>query len=77
MKNIKFLIFAITGAMFVSCDTDEFLNPLPDSVIVAETFFKTDADVLINVPSTDTPRIQESHILVGHLICELTENHMF
>lgn len=32
--------------MFVSCDADEFLNPLPDSVIVAETFFKTDADVL-------------------------------
>lgn len=49
MKYIKFLIFAITGAMFVSCDTDEFLNPLPDSVIVAETFFKTDADVLSGI----------------------------
>ena len=35
MKYIKFLIFAVTGAMFVSCDTDEFLNPLPDSVIVS------------------------------------------
>jgi len=45
MKYIKFLIFAITGAMFVSCDTDEFLNPLPDSAIVAETFFQSDEDV--------------------------------
>lgn len=35
------------------------------------------ADILINVPSTDTPRIQESHILIGHIICELVENGMF
>ena len=49
MKYIKFLMFAITGAMFVSCDADEFLNPLPDSVIVAETFFQTDDDVLSGI----------------------------
>lgn len=35
------------------------------------------ADVLINVPSTDTPRIQEVHILVGHIICELVELELF
>jgi len=35
------------------------------------------SDILINVPSTDTPRIQESHILVGHIICEIVENEMF
>lgn len=29
--------------------------------------------ILINVPSTDTPRIQESHIMIGHIICELVE----
>ncbi|MEZ4721655.1 MAG: D-sedoheptulose 7-phosphate isomerase [Flavobacteriales bacterium] len=34
-------------------------------------------DVLINIPSTDTPRIQESHILVGHIICQLVEEVMF
>lgn len=34
-------------------------------------------DVLINVPSTDTPRIQESHILVGHIICQLVEQQYF
>ncbi len=34
-------------------------------------------DYLLNVPSTDTPRIQESHILTGHIICELVEQRLF
>ena len=34
-------------------------------------------DYLINIPSNDTPRIQESHILVGHIICELVEANIF
>ena len=34
-------------------------------------------DVLINIPSSDTPRIQESHITVGHIICELVEATLF
>ena len=29
--------------------------------------------ILLNVPSTDTPRIQECHIMIGHIICELVE----
>ena len=32
---------------------------------------------LINVPSTDTPRIQEAHILIGHIICENVESALF
>ena len=35
------------------------------------------ADLLINIPSTDTPRIQEAHITVGHIICELVEQAIF
>lgn len=35
------------------------------------------SDVLLNVPSTDTPRIQESHILIGHIICQLVEETIF
>ncbi len=35
------------------------------------------SDYLINVPSTDTPRIQESHILLGHIVCELVEKEYF
>ena len=35
------------------------------------------SDYLINIPSDTTPRIQESHILVGHIICELVEQNIF
>ena len=38
---------------------------------------KSLSDHLINVPSTDTPRIQESHIMVGHIICQLVEAKYF
>lgn len=38
---------------------------------------KDASDYLINVPSTDTPRIQESHIMLGHIICELVEAKLF
>ena len=34
-------------------------------------------DYLINIPSKDTPRIQESHILFGHIICQLVEEKYF
>jgi D-sedoheptulose 7-phosphate isomerase len=35
------------------------------------------SDFLLNVPSKNTPRIQESHILLGHIICELVEEKYF
>lgn len=35
------------------------------------------SDFLINIPSTDTPRIQECHMLLGHTICELVEMAQF
>jgi len=38
---------------------------------------KENSDYLINIPSADTPRIQESHITVGHIICEIVENNLF
>ena len=38
---------------------------------------KEHADFLLNVPSKDTPRIQESHIMVGHIICQIVEATMF
>ena len=34
-------------------------------------------DYLLNMPSSDTPRIQECHMLVGHTICELVEAALF
>ncbi|MBI1344478.1 MAG: SIS domain-containing protein [Terrimonas sp.] len=35
------------------------------------------SDYLVNIPAKDTPRIQESHIMVGHIICELVEKKLF
>ncbi len=34
-------------------------------------------DILLNVPSSDTPRIQEAHILLGHILCEIVEENLF
>lgn len=34
-------------------------------------------DFLINVPCTETPRIQESHIMLGHILCEHIEALLF
>lgn len=34
-------------------------------------------DYLINVPSNDTPRIQECHIMIGHIVCQLVEEQLF
>jgi len=35
------------------------------------------SDYLFNVPSKNTPRIQESHIMIGHIICQLAEEQYF
>lgn len=35
------------------------------------------SNFILNIPSIDTPRIQESHIMVGHIICELIENKIY
>lgn len=48
MKYIKYLVFTVT-AFLMSCTADEFLNPLPDTVVVEESFFQTDADVEASV----------------------------
>lgn len=38
---------------------------------------KEHVDLLLNVPSEETPRIQESHILIGHILCDLVERGLF
>ncbi len=38
---------------------------------------KEHSKYIIEIESNDTPRIQESHILVGHIICEIVENNLF
>jgi len=38
---------------------------------------KDQCDHLLNMPSSDTPRIQECHMLLGHIICQLVEEALF
>jgi D-sedoheptulose 7-phosphate isomerase len=38
---------------------------------------KEKCTLLLNVPSIDTPRIQEVHIMLGHILCELVEEKLF
>ncbi|VXB19115.1 RagB/SusD family nutrient uptake outer membrane protein [Maribacter litoralis] len=49
MKHIKYIILAVTVSVFVSCDTEEFLNPLPDTAVAVDGFFQSDADVLSGI----------------------------
>ncbi len=44
MRYIKYLTLTVI-TFLISCDANEFLNPLPDTVVVEESFFQTDADV--------------------------------
>jgi len=38
---------------------------------------KTLCSLLLNVPSNDTPRIQEVHIMLGHIVCQIVESTLF
>jgi len=38
---------------------------------------KDKVDICLNIPSNDTPRIQEGYMLAGHIICELVEKELF
>lgn len=49
MKLTKYLLIAITGGIFYSCDVEEFLNPLPETAVTAESYFQSDADVLSGI----------------------------
>lgn len=49
MKFIKYIILAVFGSVFFSCDVDEFLNPLPESAVTVDSYFQSDADVLTGI----------------------------
>jgi D-sedoheptulose 7-phosphate isomerase len=38
---------------------------------------KAHCDLLVAIPSSDTPRIQECHMLLGHTICEMVESQLY
>ena len=43
----------------------------------ADGALQQQAELCLKVPSQQTPRIQECHILIGHILCEIVENHLF
>lgn len=38
---------------------------------------KACCDLLVAIPSVDTPRIQECHMVIGHAVCEIVEKELF
>jgi D-sedoheptulose 7-phosphate isomerase len=69
--NSRNVIEAIKAAKNVGMITVGLTGNNQDSRIYKE------ADHCIGVPSTSTPRIQEAHILIGHMICEYIELQLF
>jgi len=68
--NSKNIINALEMASTKSMSTISFTGATGGKM-------KDISDILINVPSSDTPRIQESHIMIGHIICQLVEEKYF
>lgn len=68
--NSKNILNAFTAAKELKVTTIGFTGESGGKMRAA-------SDFLINVPSNDTPRIQESHIMIGHIICELVEEKIF
>ena len=68
--NSANIIKAFEAAKEKNCITIAFTG-------ITGGLMKSISDYLIPVPSADTPRIQESHIMVGHIICQLVEENYF
>ena len=48
-----------------------------DAALIFEMNWDKYCDYIIHVPSSSTPTIQESHIMIGHIICALVEEAIF
>ena len=68
--NSKNVINAIKKAKEKSMITIGFLGE-------NKTIMNDYCDITINIPSDDTARVQESHIKVGHIICQIVEDKLF
>ena len=44
---------------------------------VNRTIMNDYCDITINIPSNDIARVQESHIKIGHIICQIIEEKLF
>ncbi|MEW6088277.1 MAG: SIS domain-containing protein [bacterium] len=69
--NSKNIIEAINTAKGMKIKTIGLTNNNKNNLISRVS------DVCINVPSSSTPRVQEAHILIGHVLCEFLESGLF
>ena len=69
--NSKNVIEAIKVAKNIGIKTIGFGGNNKDSLIFRMS------DCYFSIPSNSTPRIQEAHILIGHIICEIVERNLF
>ncbi|MGQ9746084.1 MAG: D-sedoheptulose-7-phosphate isomerase [Dissulfurimicrobium sp.] len=68
--NSTNVIFALDAAKIQGAKTAAFTGKGGGKL-------NTHADLVISVSSSDTPRIQETHIFIGHLLCDIVEQEMF
>lgn len=64
--NSHNVISGLTVAKKMKCKTISLIGQKNDSIVEI-------CDEVISVPSFDTPRIQEMHILIGHILCHLID----
>lgn len=69
--NSKNVIEAVNTAKNIGLRTIGLTNNDKNNLISKLT------DCCINIPSSSTPRVQEAHILIGHILCEFVENELF
>jgi D-sedoheptulose 7-phosphate isomerase len=67
--NSRNVAAALTQARLLGCCTVAFTG-------LGGGLVKSLADIHIEVPSTDTARIQEAHIFLGHILCGIVERHV-
>jgi D-sedoheptulose 7-phosphate isomerase len=65
------------GDVLVGLSTSGNSKNIVQAFLTAKEKMKECSDYLFAVPSSDTPRIQESHILLGHILCQLVEEKYF
>ena len=68
--NSKNIIKAFSAAKEIGCTTIGLTGCDGGNI-------KTCCDINLNIDSTNTPRVQECHILIIHTLCELVENHFY
>lgn len=75
--NSKNVYNALLAARTIGMTTICFIGGNKESLRETPKLLPKVSDIVLAIPSTDTPRIQECHIMIGHIICEYVEAELF